>query len=260
MNNTSVQPFGNAPKAAAQVFQFKQEHEVRAVMIDAEPWFAAVDVCQSLAIVNTARALARLDEDEKGVHSMNTPGGVQELSIVNESGLYSLILTSRKAEAKAFKKWVTAEVLPAIRKHGMYLHAPALRESLTAEHRHQIGRKIDLLSSGWAMGHESKNWIYNHMRVVFSVPRVEDIPDDQFDTVMNLLASKERARDDFISFVVEARRWFEREVFGGGAPWTPTVKAKLTRQLKRQVILPPKTDWLALAQMVDQPETRSAVA
>ena len=117
-----------------------------------------------------------LDEDEKGVHSMNTPGGAQDLSVVNESGLYSLILTSRKPEAKAFKKWVTAEVLPAIRKHGMYLHAPAMRPSLTKDHWRQIDQKMNRMLTSWAFGHASKGWIYNHMRVVFQVHRFEDVP------------------------------------------------------------------------------------
>lgn len=107
-----------------QVIPFKFEaREVRTLLIDDQPWFVAADVCKSLDIVSTARALSRLDDDEKGVHSMNTLGGTQNLSTVNESGLYSLILTSRKPEAKRFKKWVTAEVLPAIRKTGSYAAA-----------------------------------------------------------------------------------------------------------------------------------------
>lgn len=260
MNSNANAADINVQGKTAQVFQFKQQMDVRAVMIDGEPWFAATDVCQALTITNTARALSRLDDDEKGVHSMNTPGGAQDLCVVNESGLYSLILTSRKAEAKVFKKWVTAEVLPAIRKHGMYLHAPAMRPSMTNEHWQVIYRKIDSLCSSWALGKDSKNWIFNHMRVVFSVPRFDDIPDDQFHTVMQLLETKEAASWQYLSFVCEVRRWFEKEVLGGGQPWTPTIKAKLTRQLQRQIILPPKTDWLALAKMVDQKAEGSAAA
>lgn len=95
-------------------------HSIRVVMIDNIPWFVAVDVCAVLKIVNSRRAVSRLDDDEKGVRTMNTSGGDQQLSIINESGLYSLILTSRKPEARNFKKWVTAEVLPALRRHGKY--------------------------------------------------------------------------------------------------------------------------------------------
>lgn len=95
-----------------------------------EPWFVAKDVCTILGLSNPRTSLALLDEEEKGVHSMDTPGGKQELTTINESGLYSLILKSRKPEAKAFKRWVTSEVLPSIRKRGGYLTPEATREAL----------------------------------------------------------------------------------------------------------------------------------
>lgn len=171
-----------------------------------------------------------------------------------------MIFRSNKPEAKQFQDWVFNDVLPSIRKHGMFLDAAAMRPAMTNEHWQQIYRKIDSMCSGWAFGKDSKNWVFNHMRVVFSVPRFDDIPDDQFQTVMQLLETKEAASWEYLSFICEARRWFEKEVLGGGQPWTPTIKAKLTRQLKRQVILPPKTDWLALAKMVDQKAEGSAAA
>jgi anti-repressor protein len=93
-------------------------HVVRTVVIGGEPHFVAKDVCDVLGLEQVSRALDRLDDDERGVTSMHTPGGVQQMSVINESGLYSLILGSRKPEARAFKKWVTSEVLPAIRKAG----------------------------------------------------------------------------------------------------------------------------------------------
>ena len=82
-----------------------------------EPWFVASDVAKILGFGNMHSSLAALDEDEKGLHSMETPSGNQEMTIISEAGLYSLILRSRKPEAKAFKRWVTHEVLPSIRKH-----------------------------------------------------------------------------------------------------------------------------------------------
>lgn len=101
-----------------QVFNNEQFGEVRTVMQDGEPWFVAADVCECLEIDRTQTR--RLDEDEKGVYSIQTPGGEQDMSIVNEPGLYSLILGSRKPEAKAFKRWITHDVIPSIRKHGVY--------------------------------------------------------------------------------------------------------------------------------------------
>lgn len=93
---------------------------VRTVVTDGQPWFVAKDVCDILELGNVAQAVSRLDEDEKGVISNDTPGGKQELLHINEPGLYSLILGSRKREAKRFKRWVTHDVLPSIRKHGLY--------------------------------------------------------------------------------------------------------------------------------------------
>ena len=85
-----------------------------------EPWFVLSDICSVLEHSNPSMAASRLDDDEKGVSNVYTPGGDQKVTIISESGLYSLILTSRKPEAKRFKKWVTSEVLPAIRKTGTY--------------------------------------------------------------------------------------------------------------------------------------------
>ena len=83
-----------------------------------EPWFVAADVLATIGL--DRKALERLDDDEKGVSSIHTPGGGQEMTTVNEPGLYTLVLGSRKAEAKRFKRWVTHEVLPSIRKTGSY--------------------------------------------------------------------------------------------------------------------------------------------
>lgn len=90
-----------------------------------EPWFVARDVAAILDLTNPRSSLALLDDDEKGVHSVDTPGGGQHMTTVTESGLYSLILRSRKPEARAFKRWVTRDVLPSIRRTGSY-GAPAL--------------------------------------------------------------------------------------------------------------------------------------
>lgn len=94
--------------------------DVRTVLREGEPWFVAKDVCEALGIANSRDAVARLDEDEKGVGISDTLGGKQEVSTVNEFGLYQLILRSNKPEAKRFKRWITHDVLPSIRKQGYY--------------------------------------------------------------------------------------------------------------------------------------------
>lgn len=103
-----------------KIFENSEFGAVRVVDVNGEPWFVAKDVCECLELGNPRTSIALLDEDEKGVHTMDTPGGQQEMSIVSEAGLYSLILRSRKPEAKAFKRWITHEVLPSIRRTGQY--------------------------------------------------------------------------------------------------------------------------------------------
>ena len=105
--------------SALTAFNF-ESFNIRVVSRDGEPWFVAADVCAALGIARTDDGVGRLDDDEKGTDSIRTPGGEQRMTVVNESGLYSLILGSRKPEAKRFKKWVTGEVLPSIRRSGVY--------------------------------------------------------------------------------------------------------------------------------------------
>ena len=104
-----------------QVFYNENENvSVRTKVIDGEPWFVGKDVCDLLGLVNSRKSLQSLDEDEKGVTNGYTLGGNQELTIINESGLYHLIFISRKPEAKAIRRWVTGTVLPSIRRTGSY--------------------------------------------------------------------------------------------------------------------------------------------
>lgn len=118
---------GQISKGSLAVFKF-ESRTVRVVTDNkGEPWFVAADVCSALTIANSSDAVSRLDDDEKMTigHPESRPGqGAQELNIINESGLYSLVFASRKPETKRFKKWVTGEVLPSIRKTGSYLAQP----------------------------------------------------------------------------------------------------------------------------------------
>ncbi|MBE5087566.1 phage antirepressor KilAC domain-containing protein [Bacillus thuringiensis] len=101
-----------------QVFNNEELGQVRTVVKDEDVWFVAKDVCEVLEIKNTTQAMQKLDPEERTMFNIGRQG---ETNIINESGLYSLIMTSRKPQAKAFKKWVTSEVLPSIRKHGAYM-------------------------------------------------------------------------------------------------------------------------------------------
>lgn len=104
-----------------QIFQSPEFGRVRTTVVDGEPWFVGKDIALALGYINTKDALSRhVDADDKGGARITTPSGEQEMTIINESGLYSLVLSSKLPTAKKFKRWVTSEVLPTIRKTGGY--------------------------------------------------------------------------------------------------------------------------------------------
>ena len=108
-----------------QVFENPEFGEVRILAINGEPWAAAIDVAKALGYKEPQKAIrTHVDPEDKGVSKMDTPGGNQDVVIINESGLYSLILSSKLPKARAFKRWVTSEVLPALRKTGSYSVKP----------------------------------------------------------------------------------------------------------------------------------------
>ncbi len=113
-----------------QVFNSPEFGELRVAEIDGVPWFVAADVCRVLDITNTTDAVSRLDEDEKSRFNLGLPGG--DTNCVNEYGLYALVLGSRKPEAKTFKRWLTHDVIPAIRKHGAYIAPNAQPQGMEA--------------------------------------------------------------------------------------------------------------------------------
>ena len=111
-----------------QIFNSEEFGEIRTITKDDEPWFVASDICRSLDLSNPTMAMQRIDDDEKSKFNLGLSGG--ETNCVNEYGLYSLVLASRKREAKDFKRWITHEVLPSIRKNGGYI---AGQETLSDE-------------------------------------------------------------------------------------------------------------------------------
>jgi len=134
---------------------------VRVVMVSGDPWWVASDVAIALEYREAERMTRMLDDDEKGPHIVGTLGGEQRVTIISESGLYSAILRSRKASAKRFKKWVTAEVLPSIRKHGAYVmpsasaepEGPVMAPNVEADQIVSAGRVFRaLFATGRSMG------------------------------------------------------------------------------------------------------------
>lgn len=119
---------------SADLQLFKFEHQpIRVVLVDSQPQFVARDVCNAIDLTNLSMALSRLDDDEKGVSQIDTPGGTQQMATLTESGLYSLVLRSDKKEAAKFRRWVTHKVLPEIRRTGSYSHHPAAPQQLPSK-------------------------------------------------------------------------------------------------------------------------------
>lgn len=105
-----------------KIFNNAEFGEIRVMLIDDDPWFVGKDIAVALGYNNPQKAIRdHVDEQDRGVNEMDTPGGKQPIIIINESGLYSLIFSSKLESAQRFKHWVTHEVLPSIRKHGMYM-------------------------------------------------------------------------------------------------------------------------------------------
>lgn len=130
---------------AIATFNF-QSNQLRTIKgADGEPWFVLADVCAVLGIGNSSDVSRRLDDDEKGVDKIDTLGGSQEVTVISESGLYAVILRSNKPEAKPFRRWVTGEVLPAIRKTGAY-HAP--NADIGAIVAAEVARQIGAITAG----------------------------------------------------------------------------------------------------------------
>ena len=131
---------------------------IRAQVINGEPWFVAKDVCQALLIKNSREAVSDLDDDEKGVVISDTPGGKQKMNAVCESGLYGLIVRARKPEAKPFKRWIRKEVIPALRKTGIYASQGSLNRN-GVEGIYYLGQKFypytDMLKELSCMYHQA---------------------------------------------------------------------------------------------------------
>ncbi|THA16158.1 Bro-N domain-containing protein [Rodentibacter pneumotropicus] len=166
---------------STQISTFNFEsNSIRTLAINNEPWFVAKDVCDAIGLTNSRMSLLALDEDEKGVSLIYTPSGQQEMNIVSESGMYTLILRCRDAVKKGsiphrFRKWVTAEVLPQIRKTGKY------ERKTTTDERTGLRQAVSaLVSKKGLIYSEAYNLVHQYM----NVESIEDIPADKLQSAV----------------------------------------------------------------------------
>ncbi|EDX0374126.1 hypothetical protein GTL21_004907 [Salmonella enterica] len=159
---------------------------VRTVIIDGSIWFIAKDVCNALQIAHTGSAIRSLDDDERGVHLTHTLSGSQQMSIINESGLYTLILRCRDAVKPGtvphrFRKWVTNEVLPTIRKTGRYEHPVATTRSaepLTPSDMKNLNHLVVLMTRQFARTGSWRLGVWHALRRATGVPSPEEFTVD----------------------------------------------------------------------------------
>lgn len=179
------------------IFKFG-DSEIRVINKCGEPWFVAKDVCDALTLTNSRKALTALDDDEKGVTLSYTLGGEQNLSIVSESGMYTLVLRCRDAVNKGsvphkFRKWVTAEVLPSIRKTGSYGNTPKAKKALpgkiTTEQQEAIKQLV--MSRGQSLPKEKQAkamiTMWSSLKSHFGCS-YKEISEEQFTEALSLAA------------------------------------------------------------------------
>jgi prophage antirepressor-like protein len=156
-----------------QLFNF-EEKEIKTIQINNEIYFVGKDICNILELADVSKAISRLDEDEKLIRTLFLSGQNREVLFINESGLYSLVLTSRKSEAKRFKKWVTSEVIPSIRKTGNYNSNDTKIDRLI-ELMMQTNSNLTALVNNLAIKHEPKTETPKYFQPSFSNNSNEDI-------------------------------------------------------------------------------------
>lgn len=150
-------------------FQFQSVTNIRTLLINGEIWFVASDIATALDYRMASDMTRFLDDDEKATHNLRTPYGEQNFTIINESGLYSAILKSRKPEAKTFKKWVTSEVLPSIRKTGTYTAPTVQSNELTDKDWTNLKRLVWLCENNFKMQKSAGYAIWARLRAITGV-------------------------------------------------------------------------------------------
>lgn len=196
-NANAIPMENNVQRRTCSVIPFLfEEQQVRTLLIGDQPWFVAADVAAALDYRIAGDMTRNLEADEKGTQIVRTPGGGQEMLIINESGLYSAILRSRKKEAKRFKKWVTSVVLPAIRKHGRFEDTEGRLETLVGQTIgtdgfHCLAAVVDGKTKRLpaALRRGAKNHLWSQVHKAFSVVTAEDIPANQLDAARNFVAA-----------------------------------------------------------------------
>ena len=197
INDQENNVMANISTATSNVIPFDfRGYSVRTVMVRGEPWFVAADISSLLEYRDSFNMCRNLDADEKGTHSVSTLGGAQQMLAINESGLYAAILRSKKKEARTFRKWVTAEVLPSLRKHGQFIDpfnamGDLVGSVIGTSGEHVLDRVIDQKASPVAKGLQRsfRHTMKSRLRSRFNVQRTALIPAECLADACNFVAA-----------------------------------------------------------------------
>lgn len=197
INDQENNVMANISTATSNVIPFDfRGYSVRTVMVRGEPWFVAADISSLLEYRDSFNMCRNLDADEKGTHSVSTLGGAQQMLAINESGLYAAILRSKKKEARTFRKWVTAEVLPSLRKHGQFIDpfyamGDLVGSVIGTSGEHVLDRVIEQKASPvpHSLQRSFKHTMKSRLRSRFNVPRTALIPAEYLNDACNFVAA-----------------------------------------------------------------------
>ena len=226
-----------------KVFDNPEFGEIRTVDIDNEPWFVGKDVAAALGYVEpTKAAREKVDPEDRGVSEIDTPSGTQQMTIINESGLYALVLSSKLPTARAFKRWITHDVIPSIRKHGAYMTPEKLQEAiLNPDMMIQLCQQLK--------DEQEKNTVLRAKNSALVVENQIMAPKaDYFDELVdrNLLTNFTEAakqlnikRRTFISFLID-KKYLYRDKKGNLLPYA---SAKTAGLFEVKESMNEKTNW-----------------
>lgn len=195
------------------VFNNSQFGEVRTVTIDGEPWLVGKDVAEILGFKNPRQALAsNVDDEDRGVHAVDTPSGVQNMAVINESGLLSLVLCSKLPSAKAFKHWVTKEVLPSIRKTGGYQMKPQMPVKMSDV--------FQAMAQTARLAEEASDTANNALKSISLLSAAQEVMDKKLTATADVLAAPSPADDVWQTETKKAvTRIVEAQGFGYQRYW-----------------------------------------
>lgn len=234
--------------------------QIRACLIDGQCWFVARDVFSAIDLAWRGKeSIAKIKAEWKGVRNFRTPsetetgrgGGEQELLIITEPAVYKIAFRSDKPEAERFTDRV-AEIVSEIRKTGAYSLPQPRANTISNAQYSQLAMAVRDACVGWAF-HGAEPWVYNLLRVRFSLHNIKDLPAENLDDALAIVAGAQEMNRDLLGYLTGMLDTYYRDYLGAGVPLTMVVKRDWNK--KMPLALPARPDWVAVQrQLLDRPQ------